>query len=47
MFLDGRINIAKMTILHKAIYSGIFHKTRKKILNLYGETKDPEEPKQS
>ena len=26
---------------------GIFHGTRKKIHNLYGNTKDPEQPKQS
>ena len=29
------------------ITNGIFYRTRTKNLNLYGDTKDPEEPKQS
>ena len=47
----GRISIIKMTVLSKAIYrfncnpyqitNGIFHRTRKKIFNLDGNTKDP------
>ena len=52
-----RINIVKMTILPNnlqnqcdpyQITNGIFHRTRtKKIHNSYGNTKDPEYPKQS
>ena len=47
----GRINIAKMAILCQTIYRvntmpikfpmALFHRTRKKIFNLYGNTKDP------
>ena len=29
------------------ITNGIFHRTRKKFHNSYGNTKDPEQPKQS
>ena len=53
----GKISIVKMSILPKAIYrfntipkitDGIFHRTRtKNIFNLYENTKDPEEPKES
>ena len=53
----GRINTAKMTILSKqstdsmqslSNYKGIFHRTRtKKNLNLYRNTKDPQQPKES
>ena len=44
----GRINTVKMTILPKAIYIPIklpmafFTELEQKILNLYGNTKDPE-----
>ena len=57
-FWFGRINIAKMTITTKCILhircdpyqitNGIFHRTRtKNPHNSYGNTKDPEYPKQS
>ena len=46
MFLDGKINIVKMTVLSKAIYRPnaipikYFPKNqKKKICNLYGDTK--------
>ena len=53
----GRINIVKMTILPKAIYTfnaipikplmAFFTELEKKFHNLCGNTKDPEQPKQS
>ena len=53
----GRINIVKMTILPKTIYRfnaipikllmAFFTELEQKILNLYGDTKHPEYPKQS
>ena len=53
----GRINTAKMTILSKAIYrvnaitiklQGHFSQNQnKKNLNLYRNTKDPQQPKES
>ena len=53
----GRINIVKMTILFKAIYRfnaipiklpmAYFTELGQKIYNSYGNTKDPEQPKQS
>ena len=52
----GRINIVKMTILPKAIYRfsitliklpiAFFTELEQKIYNLYGNTRDPEYPKQ-
>ena len=51
----GRINIVKMTVLPKAIYrfnaipiklpQEFFTELEQKFYNLYGNTKDPEEPK--
>ena len=52
----GRINIVKMTILHKAIYRfnailiklpmAFFTELEQLVFhNLYGNTKDPEQPK--
>ena len=53
----GRINIVKMTILPKAIcrfnaipiklLMAFFTELEQKISQLYGNTKDPEKPKQS
>ena len=53
----GRINIVKMTILPKAIYRfnailiklrmACFTEQNKKLHTLYGDTKDPKQPKQS
>ena len=53
----GRINIVKMTILPKANYRfraipiklpmAFFTELEQKFHNLYGNTKDPEQPKQS
>ena len=53
----GRINIVKMAILHKVIYRldaipiklpiAFSQNSNQKIYNLYGNTKDPEWPKQS
>ena len=56
-FWTGSINIVKMTLLPKAIYRinaipvkllMAFHRTgTKKSYNFYGDTKEPELPKQS
>ena len=53
----GRINVVEMTLLPKAIYRfnaiptklpmAFFTELEQKISNLYGNTKDPEQPKQS
>ena len=53
----GRINIVKMTILPKASTDSVqflsnyqwhfLQKQKKKNLKIYGDTKDPEQPKQS
>ena len=56
-FWVGRINIVKMSILLNAIYRfsvipnklpmGIFRELEESISQFYGNTKDPEQPKQS
>ena len=53
----GRINIVKMTILHKAIYRfsaipiklpmAFFTELEQKFYNMYGNTENPKYPKQS